>query len=47
MRRLLAFVGVALVVMSLSGCIFPGPYDHGSYHGGYHGGYYGHPYYWH
>ncbi|WP_279630052.1 hypothetical protein [Rahnella woolbedingensis] len=42
MRRILSLVGVALVVATLSGCIFPGPYGHG---GGYHGG--GHPhYYW-
>ena len=41
MRRILAFFGVALVVESLSGCIFPGPYGHGGGHGG------GHPhYYW-
>jgi multisubunit Na+/H+ antiporter MnhG subunit len=41
MRRILAFFGVALVVVSLSGCIFPGPYGHGGGHGG------GHPhYYW-
>ncbi|TCQ93242.1 hypothetical protein EC840_101289 [Rahnella sp. JUb53] len=41
MRRILALFGVVLVVVSLSGCIFPGPYGHGGGHGG------GHPhYYW-
>ncbi|MDH2897865.1 MULTISPECIES: hypothetical protein [Rahnella] len=41
MRRILALFGVALVVVSLSGCIFPGPYGHGGGHGS------GHPhYYW-
>lgn len=43
MRRIIAFFGVALLVISLNGCIFPGPYDHGGYHGGYHS----RPYYWH
>jgi len=42
MRRILAFFSVALVIVSLSGCIFPGPYGHG---GGHHDG--GHPHYWH
>jgi len=43
MRRIIAVLGVALVVVSLSGCIFPGPYERGGYHGCYHC----HPYYWH
>lgn len=41
MHRIIVFLSVALVIVSLSGCIFPGPYGHGGYHDG------GHPHYWH
>lgn len=41
MRRIIVLLGVTMIVVSLSGCIFPGPYDHGDYHGGEH------PHYWH
>lgn len=36
MKNVLKTLGVLAIIISLNGCIFPGPYHGGGHHGGYH-----------